>query len=69
MAKKIMTVRTNRQGYLVEENVPIGWKPYVAPNVDLSATRDAICKLCRLLGISLNDADGLEIHIDIQEVE
>lgn len=69
MAKKIMTVRTNMHGYLVEENVPFGWKPYVAPNVDLSATRDAVAKLCRILGILFVEADGLEIHIDINEVK
>ena len=68
MAKKIMTVRTNRQGYLVEENVPIGWKPYVAPNVDLSATRDAIAKLCRILDIPFVD-DDIEIFINVREVK
>lgn len=69
MAKKIMTVRTSKHGYLVEENVPVGWKPYVAPNVDLRAAKDAIAKLCSILDIPFVDADDLEIFINIQEVK
>ena len=34
MAKKIITIRTNKHGYLLEENVPSDWNPYVAPHVD-----------------------------------
>ena len=68
MAEKILTIRSTKHGYLVEENVPIGWKPYVAPNVDLNATRDAIAKLCRILDIPFSD-DDIEIFINFREVK
>lgn len=69
MAKKIITIRTNKHGYLLEENVPVDWKPYVAPGIDINCTKDRVTKLCRCLGFSINDVDDLEIEISIGTVQ
>ncbi len=69
MAKKILTIRTNQHGYLLEENVPVDWKPYAAPGVDINYMKELIAKLCRGLGFSINDVDDLEIEISIGTVK
>ncbi len=69
MAEKILTVRSTKHGYLVEENVPIGRTPYTAPNVNLYEVKDAISRLRKALGIRLDELDDIELTIDIQEVE
>lgn len=69
MAEKILTIRSTKHGYLVEENVPVGCKSYTAPNVNLYEVKDAISRLRKALGIRLDELDGIELTIDIQEVE
>lgn len=69
MSEKILTVRSTKHGYLVEENVPVGCKSYTAPNVNLYEVKDAISRLRKALGIRLDELDDIEITIDIQEVE
>lgn len=69
MAEKILTIRSTKHGYLVEENVPVGCKSYTAPNVNLYEVKDAISRLRKALGIRLDELDDIELTIDIQEVK
>lgn len=69
MAKKIITIRTNKHGYLLEENVPSDWNPYVAPHVDHEYVKETLGMLCKALGFSVNDTNDLEIEISIGTVQ